>query len=105
MSIVRNSVKKVDKIVIYSTCPVKQIVGEVEVLESISMETENLWKKTKSNSGISKQFYNNYFRGRKIAGAYKLGRVTTYSRPYSLEEYGIRVAPQSYMYLSESAIV
>lgn len=97
--------RKVDKIVIYSTCPVKQIVGEVEVLESISMEKENLWKATKNSSGISKKFYNNYFRDKKVAGAYKLGKVTTYSKPYSLEEYGLRVAPQSYMYLPESAIV
>lgn len=94
--------KKIDKIVIYSTCPVKQVVGEVEVLDSLQMDKEQLWKITKQHSGITKKFYNEYFKGRKIAGAYKLGKVVVYDKPLSLEDIGIKNAPQSYMYLSET---
>ena len=93
--------RKVDKIVIYSTCPVKQIVGEVEVLDAIQMDKEELWKITKKQSGITKKFYNEYFKGRKKAGAYKLGKVIIYNKPCSLEDFGIKMAPQSYMYLPE----
>ena len=48
--------KKIDKIVIYSTAPVKKIIGEVEVKEVICDSPDRIWKKTENYSGISKKF-------------------------------------------------
>ena len=93
--------RKVDKIVIYSTCPVKCVVGEVEVLDIIEMDKEKLWKMTKQHSGITKEFYDRYYEGRKTAVAYKLGTVVEYDEPHLLEDIGVKMAPQSYMYLPE----
>ncbi len=97
--------RKIDKIVIYSTFPIKQIVGEVEVLDVLEMDKKELWKITKEQSGITKRFYDQYYRDRKTAAAYKLGEVMKYDNPRSLEEIGVKVAPQSYMYLSDKVVV
>lgn len=94
--------RKVDKIVIYSTCPVKQVIGEVEVLGTLEMDKEKLWKLTKEQSGITKKFYNEYFKGKKTAVAYKLGKVLEYEKPQLLTDIGVKVAPQSFMYLPDS---
>jgi len=91
--------RKVDRIVIYSTCPVKQVIGEVEVLEILEMERENLWELTKEQSGITKEFYNEYFKGKEVAVAYKLGSVIKYEAPQLLTDLGVKVAPQSFVYL------
>lgn len=97
--------RKVDKIVIYATYPVKLVVGEVEVLDVLEMDKEKLWKITKKQSGISKKFYDQYYMGKKYAVAYKLGAVTKYETPQTLKDIGVKVAPQSYMYLSEAIVV
>lgn len=96
--------RKVDKIVIYSTCPVKRVIGEVEVLETLEMDKEQLWKVTKKESGITKKFYDDYFKEKKKAIAYRLGEVLKYETPQLLSDIGVKVAPQSFMYLSENAM-
>ncbi|WFR55400.1 hypothetical protein QA584_17515 [Anaerocolumna sp. AGMB13025] len=97
--------RKVDTIVIYATCPVQKIVGEVEVLEAIEMDKEKLWKITEKKSGITKEFYDKYYEGKDTAVAYKLGEVIKYDEPHSLSDIGIKMAPQSYMYISENLIL
>ena len=97
--------RKIDKIVIYATYPVKLIVGEVEVLDIIDMDKEKLWKMTEKKSGITKDFFDQYYEGRDTAVAYKLGEVLRYDKPQSLDKIGVKMAPQSYMYLTESAIL
>ena len=97
--------RKIDKIVIYATYPVKLVVGEVEVIDTLEMEKEQLWKVTKKNSGISKTFFDKYYQGKKSAVAYKLGEVTIYKTPHTLKDIGVKNAPQSYMYLPDKEIV
>jgi predicted transcriptional regulator len=92
--------KEVDTIVIYETAPVMKVVGEAQV-QCILLDTPNaIWDKTSSHSGISKDFFDSYFKGRDCAVAYKLGEVTKYECPVSLLDLGIRSAPQSFIYLS-----
>jgi len=98
----RTCKRKVDKIIIYSTCPVKQVIGEVEVLDTLEMDKDELWKLTKDQSGITRKFYNAYFKGKKTAVAYKLGSVLKYDSPQSLKDIGIKVAPQSFLYLPDT---
>lgn len=97
--------RKVDKIVMYATYPIKRVVGEVEVLDVIEMKKEALWKMTKKQSGITKAFYDQYYEGRETAVAYRLGKVVEYDKPHELKEIGVNVAPQSYMYLPDSIAI
>ena len=53
--------KKVDKILIYSTTPIKKVVGEAEIEEVLIDEPEIIWKKTKEESGIDKNFFDKYY--------------------------------------------
>lgn len=90
---------EVDTIVIYSTYPVMRVVGEVEVLGVIEDDAHSVWKQTKDYSGVSKGFFDAYFKGRQKAVAYKLGKIKRYKKPLLLSELGVRAAPQSFVYL------
>ena len=60
---------------------------------------EQLWLLTREGAGISKEFYDEYFCGREVAFAYKLGSVHIFETPKELSEFGVKVAPQSYIYI------
>lgn len=89
----------VDTIVIYSTFPVMRIVAAVEVVGVIEDTPRNVWKQTKDFSGISKEFFDSYFKGKQKAVAYKLGKVKKYKKPLTLGDFGLKSAPQSFVYL------
>lgn len=62
-------------LVIYSSSPVKRIVGFAEV-QSVEVATPSkLWEMTKHAAGISRQGFRNYFQGAQSAVAISLGRV------------------------------
>ena len=93
--------KPVDKIVIYSTTPVMKVVGEAEVEAILVDNPETIWKKTKTRSGIDKPFFDQYYKNRRQAVAYKLKNVVEFEKPRELKEYGISAAPQSFRYIKE----
>lgn len=89
----------ISAIVIYETTPVKRIVAEAEIAEVLMLPPEELWSTTKDASGISKKFFDEYFAGREIAYAYRLGKVKVFETPKYLADYGIKSAPQSFVYI------
>lgn len=91
--------KEVDKIIIYCTSPVMKVVGEAQVEEILEDSPEIIWKMTKQESGTTEEFYNQYFQNRKKAVAYKLTNIKKYTVPRELATYGIKSAPQSYVYI------
>lgn len=90
--------KDVNKLLIYETAPIKMVVAEVDVIEVLSLDPNTLWEQTKDYSGISKKFFDEYFKNRSVAYAYKLGKVKVYDEPKSLIEFGLMTAPQSFAY-------
>lgn len=92
--------KDVDKIIIYETTPVKKVVAEAEILDVLIMKPNELWEMTKTQAGTTKSFFMSYFKGRDVAYAYKLGKVRVYRRPMELSAFGLKSAPQSFVYLS-----
>ena len=93
--------KEVNKLVIYCTTPVKAVVGEVAVVGTISDTPEKLWEQTKDFAGISKEKYLEYFSGKEKANCYVLGDCVKYDQPKKLEDFGINVAPQAWLYVNE----
>lgn len=89
----------VSSILIYETTPVKRIVAEAEILEVLMCSPSELWDKTKEESGISKDFFDEYFKDKGIAYAYKLGKIKVYKQPKKLCDYGIKAPPQSFVYV------
>lgn len=90
----------IGKIIIYETTPVKKVVAEVEIVDVLTMSPNELWNETKLESGISKDYFDAYFKNRDIAYAYKLGAIKVYDTPRELNEFGLRFAPQSFAYVN-----
>jgi predicted transcriptional regulator len=92
----------VDRIVIYATAPRKAVIGQVVIEEVIEDEVLSVWHTTKKAAGITFDFFQSYYKDKKKAVAYRLGAVEVFDQPKTLEDYGVRCAPQSFVYL-ESA--
>ncbi|GAV23290.1 ASCH domain-containing protein [Carboxydothermus pertinax] len=91
--------KNIEKILIYSTHPIKMIVGEANIEEIIIDEPHIVWEITKDFAGINREFFEDYFKGRKKAIAYKLRDIRKYNTPIELKTLGIDFAPQSFIYI------
>ena len=89
----------VENIIIYSTSPVMRVVGEAEVLGIIEDDPDSVWDLTFQYAGISKSFFDSYFKGKKTAIAYQLGKVIEYENSKPLSDFGINYAPQSFIYI------
>ncbi|MDR2515236.1 MAG: hypothetical protein LBD02_08565 [Christensenellaceae bacterium] len=91
--------KGVKKIIIYVTFPIMKVVGEVEIIESLSGSPSSIWEKTKNNSGISRAKYREYFSNCKTAYAYQLGSVHKFDEEKTLKDFGVSNPPQSFVYI------
>lgn len=89
----------ISSIIIYETAPIKRIVAEAEIIDVLELPPEELWNQTKNESGISKAFFDKYFDNRTVAYAYKLGKIRVYDTPKTLMDYGVKAAPQSFVYV------
>ena len=98
----RTKVAKQDvkSLLIYETSPVKRVVAEAEILEVLELPPEDLWAATKDYSGIKKDFFDAYFANREVAYAYRLGNIKAYDRPMELSRFGVKAAPQSFVYVT-----
>lgn len=88
-----------DKIIIYSTYPIKKVVGEATIETVLENSPEEVWKMTNKESGIDFQFFQQYYEGKEKAIAYKLSNIIKYKKPKELESYGLKAAPQSFVYV------
>jgi len=88
-------------VIIYASTPIQRVVGEFEIDEILTDEVEIIWNKTKEYSGITEEFYKSYFHNKKKANAIKIGRINKYEKAKTLSEYNIRLAPQSFCYVTE----
>ena len=91
--------QQVDTLIVYATKPIMKVVAEVEILGVIAASPEELWDQTKIQSGITKSFFDEYFKDKQVAYAYRLGEVKVYERLKSLLDFGLRIAPQSFAYV------
>ena len=89
----------IDKIIIYSTYPIMKVVGEAKIEKILEDSPDNIWEETKNYSGIDLKFYQEYFQDRNKAIAYKLTNIKKYNKPKDLSSYGIKNAPQSFVYV------
>lgn len=89
----------VSYIYVYSTAPSMKVVASVHIEGRLSDSPTALWEKTKAAAGISRAKFRDYFRGCKTAYAYKLGKVEVFESPKNLSDFGVAVAPQSFVYI------
>lgn len=86
----------VDTVVIYATKPCGKVVGEFEINKILCDNPEKIWESTQEFSGITKEFFDQYFRNKEKAYALEITEVIQYKRPLSLKEFDqkIKTPPQ-----------
>jgi len=89
----------VKTVIVYASSPVQQVIGEFEIDDIFSFNPKVLWNMTKNHSGITEDFFYEYFADRKIAHAIKIKNIKKYIKPLSIKENFNVVPPQSYVYL------
>lgn len=94
--------KDVRYMLVYSTNPIKKITALVEI-DSIIIDTPDIiWRKTRKQAGVTKVFFDSYFRNKPIAYAARFKKVHKLPSPILIKDLnGIDTAPQSYIYLKE----
>lgn len=92
--------QSVSHIVLYSTNPVKMIVAVAEVSHRIADSLTQVWHQTSNESGITHEFFLDYFSESKKAACFALGNVYELSNPIKINELlSCKVPPQSFCYL------
>lgn len=90
----------VKTVVVYASSPVQQVIGEFEIDSIFSLEPSELWEKTKEYSGITEEFFFEYFSDKEVAHAIKIKKARKYKKPLCLRQDFKVSPPQSYMYLA-----
>ncbi len=89
----------VENIIVYASAPVSMVIGEFKVDDLFWHDLDTLWRKTSKYAGISREYFYQYFFGKKYGYAIKIGQTTEYKKPLCLKKtYGIK-PPQSFIYL------
>lgn len=93
--------KNVSKVIVYSSSPVSKVIGEFEIGDIIKKDLKTLWNETKEYSGITEDYFFEYFNGKETGFALEVKRVTRYKKELCIREnFGI-VPPQSFAYLED----
>lgn len=98
--------KPVRNVYIYASSPVCRIIGEFVLGDIISDKPEELWKKTREFSGISKAFFDDYFSAHDIGYALEIKAFKQYPEPINPYQKNRKFrAPQSFCYVESGIIV
>lgn len=92
----------VDKIFIYSTYPVKKIVGYFEVNEIICESPQELWNSFSEVSGISKKDFFKYYADSNEGFAIKIDNLHIFEEYIDMSQYDDFRAPQSFCYVENN---
>ena len=91
----------VSSIVVYATKPYGKVVGEFEIETILEENIDKLWSDTKHLSGISEEFFYEYFKDRDSGFAIQIKKFKEYKKHLELSEFDstIKTAPQSFCYI------
>jgi predicted transcriptional regulator len=97
-----------DWIAVYSTSPVKQLVGVVQIKEVRVKSPESLWRNVRGISGLTRQEFTEYFDKSHLAIGIVIQNPRPFPKPVELprlrEEWDDFHPPQSYRYLTDPQI-
>jgi len=97
--------KKLEKVYIYSTAPVKKIVGSFRVGRIFEDHPERLWNQLKRFSGLNYIEFFRYFEGKERGFAIEIESVEEFKNPIDPKDFIPNfVPPQSFYYLDSSIL-
>ena len=80
----------------------RQVVGEFTVRSVIRDTPRALWSLAQGAAGIDEAGFFDYFKGKDIGYAIKIGSVRRYRKPFCpVEHLGVK-PPQSFLYVTAS---
>ena len=88
----------IKKVIVYASSPIQKVIGEFEIDQIISDDPHTVWRQTKSKSGISADYFFEYFHDRDVAYANKVKKAKLYKNALCLREDFNLLPPQSFMY-------
>ena len=94
--------QKVDTVYIYASRPISKIIGEFKIDEILCDTPENIWKETRRQSGVTRKFFDKYYKGREKAVALKIKECKEYEEAINPESLipNFKV-PQSFIYAED----
>ncbi len=91
--------QNVTSVLVYASSPVQKVIGEFEIGEIFNFDLETLWDKTKEHSGITEDYFYEYFADRKRGFAIQIKNKKRYTVPKNLKEDFNLTPPQSFAYI------
>lgn len=90
-------------LLLYSTSPVKKIVGVAYVTSIIKDKPDNLWNRCADRGGIDEADFKTYFKNQDIGCALVIDSVEEFAEPLDPSDLVPDFfAPQSFRYLNEA---
>lgn len=93
--------ENIKTIIVYASSPVKQVIGEFDFDEVLNYDLSTLWDLTQEHSGISEEFYYDYFANKDEGFAIKIKKTRKYRKPKCLRKDFNLSPPQSFAYWSD----
>ncbi|MBC2844242.1 hypothetical protein [Winogradskyella flava] len=91
--------KEIKNVVVYASAPVSKVIGEFEIDTIFQQDLNTLWSKTSEFSGITQDYYTDYFEGKDEGFAIKVKNPKMYDSHLCIKEsFGLN-PPQSFAYI------
>lgn len=89
---------KIKTVIVYSSSPVQQVIGEFEIGRIINHDIDTLWSLTQEEAGITEDCFYKYFADRLRGFAIEIKNVKKYKTPKCLKTDFNLFPPQSFVY-------
>jgi len=89
---------KIKTVIVYASSPVQKVIGGFEIEKIINHDIDTLWGLTHNFSGITEEYFYQYFAERKIGYAVQIKKTRKYRQPKCLKADFNLVPPQSFAY-------
>lgn len=90
--------EKIKTVIVYSSSPVQQVIGEFEIERIINHDIDTLWGLTHRESGITEDYFYKYFKDRLQGFAIQIKKTKKYKTPKCLRADFNLLPPQSFAY-------
>ncbi len=91
-----------NEIFVYSSSPIKKIIGKFKIGKIIEDSPEELWRQLKDYSGLSKEDFFQYFKEKQIGFAIEIVDFVLFDEPIDPKKLDPDfVPPQSYLYIKD----
>ncbi|MCC9062649.1 Predicted transcriptional regulator, contains an HTH and PUA-like domains [Flavobacterium aquidurense] len=92
--------QNVTSVLVYASSPVQKVIGEFEIEKIFNLDLKELWDKTKEYSGITEDYFYEYFENRQQGFAIQIKNKNKFEEPKCLKADYNLTPPQSFAYWS-----